>query len=131
MALIEFKEAFLIRPNLMNIDVVKARFHERRDFLDMTFRIGTAGDLLRYIFFTHHLSRLLKKRGAGKLLRQLALDTDVGPVLMGHLPPRCLILSPTDGELTITRFTVSTSLLKMLNNVLHRGDIDEAVPDAT
>jgi hypothetical protein len=69
LALIKLEEAILIRSNLVDIDMIVARFGERFNCLNMALGLRAADNLLPDILFTHHLDCLLKKRRAGQLLR--------------------------------------------------------------
>src|SRR4051812_4530589 len=71
-AFVEAKKAFLVGPDLVDMDVVEARVDALLDSLDMTIGVGAAEDRARNRLFGHHADRLLEVRGVGEHLWQLS-----------------------------------------------------------
>jgi hypothetical protein len=68
--LIKPEEAFLVRTNLMDVDMIVPGFGKRLDLLDMLGRIRTTYDHIGDIVFTYQLRRLGKMRWRRQFLRQ-------------------------------------------------------------
>jgi hypothetical protein len=60
--LIKSEKAFLVRANLMDIDMIVPGFGKRLDLLDMLGRIRPTYDHIGDVVFTYQLRRLSKMR---------------------------------------------------------------------
>src|SRR4030095_4356616 len=107
--LIKPEEAFLVRTNLMYVDMIVPGFGKPLDLLDMLGRIRPTYDHIGNLVFTYQLRRLGKMRWRRQFLRQFTtFETSIRPVRIRRVAGASLILGPADGELPIGRLAAPT-----------------------
>src|SRR5436305_12632506 len=111
---IKAEEAFLVRTNLMHVDVIVSGFRKLLDLLNVPGRIGSTHDPLGDVICAYKLRRLGKMCWRRQLLGQFAFEAGVGPVLMSCTLGTGLVSGPADGELPVARFASPASGLETL-----------------
>src|SRR5690348_4779737 len=98
----------LLRPDLMNIDVVESSVYKPLDRSQMVLGLWTECHTLSDGLWPYQLDRLVEMRGKRQVGHQVAADSSIRPVLShyfgGPLFRRCV----TDGHLPIARFSTTS-----------------------
>src|SRR5262245_23843061 len=115
---IKSEKPFLIRPDLVDPDVVETGFCILFELGDVAFGIWTANYLFCHVFFFHHLRRLLEMGRDGQHLRQFAGDSHIRPEFMGDAPRSRFVFVITHGDLAEARFALAAGLLELLERLL-------------
>src|SRR5687767_12914890 len=125
---VEPEEAVLVRPDLVDVDVVEAGVGVLLDLGPVPLGVRSADHQLGHVLRTDQLSGLLEVGGKGQLLAELAGNGAVDPLAVGGLDSLLLVGAPTDVDLPEAG-TVPAALLELLHHIRVRGDAHEAVAD--
>src|SRR4051812_35844311 len=96
LALGESEELLLVRPHLVDVDVVEARLLVLADLLEDRLGVGAAGDALGHVVLGDRLRGLLEVLGQGELLAERARQAAVRPDLVRIAARLGLVLAPAD-----------------------------------
>src|ERR671932_502580 len=101
LSLPEPEEAVLVRPDLVEVEVVVAGREVLADRLEDRLDVGPAGHGLRRLLLADHGGRLLEVRPRREVLGELALDAAVGPALVDGLAGAPGVLRPAHVDLGV------------------------------
>src|SRR5205085_5522208 len=121
----EVEEAFLVRPDLMDVRVCVARVFVLLQLLQVLLGIRAHGERLLELVCLASFDELLEVRGQRKLLRRAPFHERVRPDLERRLISAVLRLRPADGDLAVLRLAVPAAVLELLDDLLLRRDVDE------
>jgi hypothetical protein len=86
-------EAFLLRADLMHVDVIVPGLNKLSDLLQMLCWVRATDNPPGHIVFAYQFCRRRKMRRGRQFLGQFAFETSVGPVLMRRAPSPGLVLT--------------------------------------
>ena len=123
-------EAFLVRADLVDIDVIKPGIDVTLDLRQMPGGVGSTHNHLGYILLAYHLDGLFKMRWGRQYLRQFAFEPGIRPVLECRTAGAGFVRCPADSQLTVARLVIPSGGCKALNQLLLRGRATQAVAEA-
>src|SRR3954447_22190205 len=117
LALGKSEELLLVRPDLVDVDMVEAGLLVLVDLLEDRLRVGAAGDALGDVVLGPRLRRLLEVLGQRELLAQRAREAAVRPDLVCVAARLLLVLAPADVHHPDPRLVAAAFGLEVLDDL--------------